>query len=81
MPLLQVKGCPEDVYDRLGQVAQAENRSITQQTIVLLRQALDLPESNKTRRQRVLVEASQLRAAMPSGLPDPTQLIREDRDR
>ena len=36
MPLLQVRDIPEDLYEKLAKVAQMENRSIAQETIVLL---------------------------------------------
>ena len=81
MPLLQVNGCPDDVYERIGQVARAEHRSMAQQTIVLLRQALNAPESNEARRARVLAQADQSRANTSTSAYDPAASIREDRDR
>ena len=52
MPLLQVRDVPEDLYERLSRVAEQDNRSITQETIVLLREALNYKESRISRRKR-----------------------------
>jgi hypothetical protein len=81
MPTLQVRDIPEDIYQRLSQVAKQENRSITQQTIVILQEGLGIKHSNKERR-RVLLEAIKSKANKiePNNL-DPVKLLREDRDR
>ena len=81
MPLLQVRSCPDDVFDRIGQLARAEHRSIPAQTIVLLKQALNLAEPNRARRQQVLAVADQLRTTIPANIPDPAIFVRADRDR
>ncbi|MBQ6452829.1 MAG: hypothetical protein IJJ14_00555, partial [Coriobacteriales bacterium] len=44
MPLLQVRDCPEDVYEALRERAKRENRSIAQQTITILQEHLGLRE-------------------------------------
>lgn len=41
MPALQIKDCPEDVYERLRACAKAENRSIAQQALTIVEQYLD----------------------------------------
>ena len=53
MPLLQVRDIPEDLYEKLAKVAQMENRSIAQETIVLLRSALDQKDERLARRKRI----------------------------
>lgn len=40
MPALQVRELPQDIYDELKARADKEHRSLSQQTIVLLQQAL-----------------------------------------
>lgn len=40
MPALTLKGIPEDVMDRLRDLADAERRSLNQQAILLLERAL-----------------------------------------
>jgi plasmid stability protein len=46
MPTLQVRDLPEDIYVKLNMIAAEENRSIAQQTIVLLRESLGLHKNN-----------------------------------
>lgn len=81
MPLLQVRDIPEDLYEKLAAVAKAENRSIAQETIVLLRTALKLTGERIARRREVLQELSEMNLKNPVGFPDPADLIREDRER
>jgi len=81
MPLLQVRDIPEDLYDTLSKVAEAENRSIAQETIVLLKKALNFQQERISRRQKVLEEIKALNWTNTDSFPDPATLIREDRDR
>ncbi len=81
MPILQVRDVPDDLYERLARVAREENRSISQETIVLLRKALNLQQERLIRRERVLEEIENLTLEGSESLPDPAELIREDRER
>lgn len=81
MSLLQVRDIPEDLYENLARVAKKENRSIAQETIVLLRNALNLKEEHISRRKRVLEEINEIHIDDVDNFPDPELLIREDRDR
>ena len=81
MPLLQVRDIPEDLYDELSKIAKQDNRSIAQETIVLLRSALKLDTERIKRRQALLNEAKSLNIDEGDTLPDPVDLIREDRER
>ena len=45
MPALQIKDCPENVYERLRVCAAEENRSISQQTLTILEEYLGFRES------------------------------------
>jgi len=81
MPLLQVRDMPEDLYEKLTLVANADNRSIAQETIVLLRKALNLNEERQLRRKRVLEEIKLNNINNQNNFPDPSLLLREDRDR
>jgi fructose-1,6-bisphosphatase/sedoheptulose 1,7-bisphosphatase-like protein len=77
MPLLQLLDIPEDLYQNLARAAKAENRSITQETIVLLRQALNINQERTARRKQVLKEIKELGSKInASSLPDPSLLIR-----
>jgi len=81
MPLLQVRDVPEDLYERLSQIAEQDNRSITQETIVLLKKALNYKESRISRRKRILSEIRNDVIDESNNFPDPAILIREDRER
>lgn len=81
MPLLQVRDVPLELYEKLARIAEAEHRSIAQETIVLLKKALDYPQENVSRRRQVLAEIKATRLPNPQDFPDPAELIREDRDR
>ena len=80
MPTLQVRDLPEDVYIRLSMLAEEENRSITQQTIVLLKESLGLHKNNKLRR-KALIKSIDDRNYPNSKNLDIVEMIREDRDR
>jgi len=80
MPSLQVRDLPEHVYRKLKDEADSENRSIAQETVVLLREALEMQTKKKLAR-RLLVQRI-LRTpplADPARIPDPADLLREDR--
>ena len=81
MPLLQVRDIPEDLYQKLSRVAEADNRSIAQETVVLLKKALDYTEERVARRRRILAEIQASKMTNVDQFPDPAELIREDRER
>jgi len=54
MPSLQVRDLPDYIYQQIIQLAEAERRSIAQETIILLEKALQLEKSNKKRRSYFL---------------------------
>jgi predicted RNase H-like HicB family nuclease/plasmid stability protein len=56
MPLLQVRNCPQDLYDKLTLAAAKDHRSITQETLALLEHSLLHPETPKERTLRALRE-------------------------
>ena len=80
MPTLQVRDLPEDIYIKLNMLANEENRSIAQQTIVLLKESLGLHRNNKLRRKALLEQLSQRKYPETDNV-DVVQLIREDRER
>ena len=79
MATLQVRNMPDKLYKRLREKASKEYRSIAQQVIFELENALDNPVDNKERRKRVLKEIMKNRKDID--YIDPVKLIREDRDR
>ena len=83
MSSLQVRELPESIYSLLKRRAEAENRSIAQEAIVLLAKGLETSISPKVRRTKLLqkiAEESGLSVGKVSKL-DPVELIREDRER
>lgn len=79
MPNLQIRDVPQDVYDALKTDALMEQRSLTQQAIVTLRQA---QQQNRMRFRSKTVKA--LRDSQRSFQFDdktPEALIAEDRQR
>ena len=81
MPTLQVRELPEDVYHRLQRKAQQEHRSIAQETIVLLRRALDASEIHRNRRSAALERIAQRQIPQVPDFPSSEEVIREDRNR
>jgi hypothetical protein len=81
MPLLQVRDFPADVYEDITFEAQRQNRTIAQQTIVLIKKGLGSAISNRERR-RIAVERTK-EWNVPAGAQalDHVKLIREDRNR
>lgn len=81
MPLLQVRECPEDIYRRISYAAKNENRTIAQQTVVLLEKSLSLQEANISRRNKLLIKIKNRSIADNIKKANPVDFIREDRDR
>ncbi len=82
MPLLQVRDFPASTYGMLAQAAEAENRSITQQTIHMLSQMLqDESFKTKAKRNNALSALNSMNLSLSEKAPSYTDLIREDRER
>jgi plasmid stability protein len=79
MPALQIRNLPDDVYHALRARAQREGRSLSQQALMELRR---LPELEARERRQVVLARLRARKAPENfaHLPDPVDLIREDRD-
>jgi len=68
------------MYMQIQYLAAQEQRSIAEQTIILLKESLNNNNANKNRRRMILKKMEAL--AIPDVLlPDPVTLLREDRDR
>jgi len=80
LPTLQVRELPEDVYNQLSYLAEKEHRSLAQQTIVLLKEGIRSRLKAKERRRLLLEKAHELQLS-DVDLPDPVELVREDRER
>ena len=80
MPTIQVRNIPNDMYMLIQYLAAQEQRSIAEQTIILLKESLNNSNANKNRRRMTLKKMEDL--AIPDVLlPDPVALLREDRER
>lgn len=81
MPLLQIRECPEEIYKKVALVAKRQNRTITQQVVVLLEKGLGQEESNIERRKQLLCKIESRQIPDKVKAIDAVALIREDRDR
>jgi hypothetical protein len=81
MPLLQVRDFPADIYEEISFDAKRQNRTIAQQTIVLIKNGLSEEISLKEQRRRLLEEIMKRDVPESAKAIDPVKLIREDRDR
>lgn len=81
MALLQVRDCPDDIYQKISRVARREKRTIAQQIIVMLENSLGQETSNRERRLKVLDRISSREVSKEAQDIDAVALIREDRDR
>lgn len=81
MPLLQVRGCPEDLYRKITVRARRENRTIAQEVVILLEKGLGQERSNRERRRALLERIETREAPAGAGAIDDVALIREGRVR
>ena len=81
MPTLYVRDVPSELYERLRREAAAARRSLSAETIELLRRSLS-PRRGVSLEQ-LLQGADRIRAEhpLPTGAPTAAELIREDRER
>lgn len=81
MPLLQVRDFPEDVYKKITLAARRQNRTISQQVVVLLEKSLGMEQSNIERRKQLLESIKGMAVPDRAREVDAVALIREDRER
>lgn len=81
MPTIQVRDLPDEVYAELKSRAAAEHRSLSQETIVLLRDALGVSSTRRAERKALLERIAERALEPPAHLAPSDELIREDRDR
>jgi hypothetical protein len=95
MPALQVRDFPADLYGELKERAKRESRSLSQQTIVAVREHLAASQSQaagpfariedekqrRERREALFAEMDQRpKVVLPPSFPRPVDIIREIRD-
>jgi hypothetical protein len=80
LPVLHLDDVPEEFYGRIEQLAAAEQIPLTEETLPLLRQAVEM--NRPTSRPNVvplLEEVRRNRITPVAGTPDSVELLREDR--
>ena len=81
MPLLQVRDFPDDIYEDIIFEARRQNRTIAQQTIVLIKKGLGEEISNQERRRQAMESTKKRSVPENAKTLDHVKLIREDRAR
>jgi len=81
MPLLQVRDFPEDIYEEITFETRRQNRTIAQQTIVLIRKGLQEVAQGKERRRLVIEKTFARSVPQAAKTVDHAKLVREDRER
>ena len=81
MPTLYVRDVPAELYERLRREAASARRSLSAETVELLRRGLSSRPGVSL--EQLLEGADRIRAehALPVDSPTAAELIREDRDR
>jgi len=82
MPILHVRGIPEDLRERIKKQAALEHRSLTAEVIHLLEQGLDAERPHGAMTD-VLEQARRLRESLEKrgAQVDSTAILREERER
>ena len=82
MASLQVRELPDQIYNKLIRTAKNEHRSIAQQAIYLLGNALDISKNIKEKRQCIINEIKERSVELKKfNLSNPTEMLKEDRRR
>ena len=80
MNTLHVRSVPDDLYERLQQLARARNRSLSAQVITMLAQAIEIEERRK-KQAKTLKSIQRRRFKAPRNAPSSLDLLRENRTR
>jgi plasmid stability protein len=81
MASLQIRDMPDDLYESLRLKAEKDHRSLAQQALVLLSEALKAGERNSSRRMDALMKIRSSKVETKSIVISITELIQEDRRR
>ena len=81
MPLLQVRDFPADIYEEIKYEANQENRTIAQQTIVLIKKGLGEEVSRNEKLERLMERINSRHIPDDVKAIDHVKWIREDRNR
>jgi antitoxin FitA len=82
MPVLHLDNVPEELYGRIEELAAAERIPLREETLRLLRQAVEMnPPTSRENVALLLEEMRRNRITPVAGTPDSVELLREDRGR
>jgi len=77
---LHVRSIPDDLYQRLQQLAKTRNRSLSAQVVEMLSQALE-DEELRMKQAAILTSIRRRRFTLPEKSPISVEILREDRKR
>lgn len=80
MNTLHVRSIPDDLYDRLQQLAKMQNRSLSAQVVEMLSQALE-EEELRLKQTAILTSIRRRRFSPPAQAPNSLEFLHEDRNR
>ena len=80
MNTLHVRSIPDDLYDRLQQLAKTRNRSLSAQVMEMLALALE-EEELRLKQTAILTSIRRRRFSPPAKSPTSLEFLREDRKR
>jgi antitoxin FitA len=80
MNTLHVRSVPDDLYQRLQQLAKTRNRSLSAQVVEMLAQTLE-EEELRLKQPALLDSIRRRRFTLPADAPSSGDLLREDRER
>jgi plasmid stability protein len=81
MATLHIRNVPDELYNRIQQLAEQHRRSLRAQILTMLERALE--EENARQNQAELlasIRARRIANPLPDGAPDTLTLLREDRN-
>ncbi len=81
MPVLHVRNCPKELYQKIVLIAKTHHRPLAQQIVALLEKGVGQETSNIERRRRLLTAINHREIAPQARQLDPVALIRVERDR
>jgi plasmid stability protein len=80
MSTLHVRSVPNDLYDRIQELARLSSRSLSAQVVTMLYRALE-EEERRRQQGQALQSIRRRRFTLPVGTPDSQELLSEDRQR
>jgi len=80
MNILHVRNVPDDIYNRLKQLADANLRSLSAQVIEMLAQGIN-EEDLRLKQSEILASIHRRRFSTPENFPKSIDLLHEDRQR